>query len=122
MATRIVRKYTCPDADMLDGANVLRALYADDEADFTAYNAVMFPVTWKTDFQTAITAARDVIKDTVVVDEQQETTGYISAKMEEAKQYFQTMKPTIQFSFPNNPARWNQFGGLCPPSTRLSGG
>ena len=110
MAIKIVRLYNCPDSVMLVSADTLYVLYVEDESEFFAYNPVMFPPGFKTIFQTHITAARDVIKDVVVVDEQQEETFEVTAKMKECFSYFQKMKPTIMFTFPNKPAVWNQFG------------
>ena len=110
MAVKIVRLYRCPDSIMIEAADTLIALYTDDESEFFAYNAVMFPPEFKTTFQTHITAAHNVIKDMVVVDEQQEESLEVTAKMKECFAYFQRMKPTIMFTFPNKPAVWNQFG------------
>lgn len=110
MAIKIIRKYKCPDPVMLDSGDTILVLYTEDEAEFFAYNAVMFPPAFKTIFQTHITSARDVVKDMVVVDEQQEETVEVSVKMKECLTYFQKMKPTIMFTFPDKPAIWNQFG------------
>ena len=110
MAVKIVRLYRCPDSIMIEAADTLIALYIDDESEFFAYNAVMFPPEFKTTFQTHITSAHNVIKDMVVVDEQQEESLEVTAKMKECFAYFQRMKPTIMFTFPNKPAVWNQFG------------
>jgi len=110
MAIKVIRKYNCPDPTMLDGADTLHALYVADEAEFTNYNAIMFPAGFKTSWLAKITAARNVLKDVVVVDEQQEETFQVTAKMKECMEYFQTMKPTIEFAFPGNVAVWNAFG------------
>jgi hypothetical protein len=110
MAKKEVRKYNCPDSVMLDAGDTLHVLYVEDEAEFQAYNIVMFPLSYKTDFLAKITAARSVIKDMVVVDEQQEETEEVTAKMKECMAYFQKMKPTIVFAFPDKQAVWDQFG------------
>ncbi len=110
MAIKITRKYNCTDPVMLDAGDTLHALYVADESDFTGYNAIMFPAGYKTSFLAKVTAARNVVKDMVVVDEQQEETLQVTAKMKECAAYYQKMKPTIMFAFPNNTAVWNQFG------------
>ena len=110
MAKKEVRKYNCTDSVMLDAGDTLRALYVEDEAAFQDYNIVMFPLTFKDDFLAKITAARNVVKDMVVVDEQEEETEEVTAKMKECMAYFQKMKPTIMFAFPGKPAVWDQFG------------
>ena len=110
MSVKIIRLYNCPDPTMIESADTLIALYIVDESEFFDYNALMFPLGYKTTFQTHITAAHDVIKDEVVVDEQQEETGEVTEKMKECYAYFQKMKPTIMFTFQNKPAVWNQFG------------
>lgn len=110
MAIKIIRKYTCGDPTMLDSADTLHALYVADEAEFAGYNAIMFPAGFKTSWLAKITAARNVVKDMVVVDEQQEETLQVTAKMRECMEYFQKFKPTIMFAFPGNVAVWNQFG------------
>ena len=110
MAKKEVRKYNCTDSVMLDSGDTLRALYVEDEAAFQDYNIVMFPATYKDDFLAKITAARNVVKDMVVIDEQQEETEEVTAKMKECMAYFQKMKPTIVFAFPGKPAIWDQFG------------
>ena len=110
MAKKEVRKYNCPDSVMLDAGDTLHVLYVEDEAAFQAYNIVMFPATFKDDFLAKITAARNVVKDMVVVDEQEEETEEVTAKMKECMAYFQKMKPTIVFAFPDKQAVWDQFG------------
>jgi hypothetical protein len=95
---------------MIESGDTLIALYTEDESEFFAYNAVMFPPVFKTNFQTNIDAAHNVTKDEIVVDEQQEETLEVTAKMKECFAYFQKMKPTIMFTFPNKQAVWNQFG------------
>lgn len=110
MAEKVVRLYNCPDTVMLDSGDTLWTLYVEDEAEFNSYNAVMFPPEFKTNFQNHITAARNVTKDEIVVDEQEVETLEVTAKMKECFAYFQKMKPTIMFAFPNKQAVWNQFG------------
>ena len=63
MAVKIIRLYNCPDSTMTEAADTLIALYIVDESEFFAYNSVMFPPEFKTNFQTHITAAHNVTKD-----------------------------------------------------------
>ncbi|MBN1634256.1 MAG: hypothetical protein JW917_08845 [Ignavibacteria bacterium] len=110
MAKRVVRQYTVRDDVMLDAADRFHSQYEADEADFSAWNAVMFPPAFKSDFKDKIDAARAYIRDNVVVDEQVEETVEVGEKLKECGNYFQAMKPVIESTFPNKPAIWNQFG------------
>lgn len=110
MAKKAVRLYTVRDDVMLDAADRFHSQYETDEADFAAWNAVMFPPAFKTDFKDKIDAARAFVRDNVVVDEQVEETMEVGEKLKECGNYFQAMKPVIESTFPNKPAIWNQFG------------
>jgi len=110
MATKAVRIFTVRDDVMLDAADRFHAQYLLDEADFSGWNAVMFPAAFKTDFNAKIDAARAYVRDNVVVDEQVEETKELDVKLKECRNYFQAMKPVIESTFPNKPAVWNQFG------------
>jgi hypothetical protein len=110
MAMKEVRKYNCSDTNMVDGADVIHALYVEDEAEFQGFNIVMFPIAYKADFLAKIDAARKVVKDTVVVDGQKQETDEVTEVMKECMEYFQRMKPVIVFTFPNKPAMWDKFG------------
>jgi len=122
MAIKEVRKYKCPDSTMLDGADVIQTLYVEDELIFQGYNIIMFPVTFKTIFLAKITAARNVLKDMVVVDGQKEETEEVTEMMKECMAYFQIMKPVITFTFPNKPALWDKFGFNDYENSRRSQG
>lgn len=110
MAKKVVRYFTVRDDVMLDAADRFHSQYTTDEADFAAWNAVMFPPAFNTDFKAKIDAARAYIRDYVVVDEQVEETVELGTKLKECGNYYQAMKPVIESTFPNKPAVWNQFG------------
>jgi len=74
MAILETRKYKCSDSNMPDGTDVIHSQYVLDESVFQGFNIVIFPLAFKSDFHTIITATRNIIKDMVVLVD---TTKYL---------------------------------------------
>ncbi len=111
MAQEIEKKFKISYANVITSSQTFHDLYELDKADFMNKDPQTFTANYGTDFQTKIDLAAASGTDETQLDEQVGETLDVSVKMKEAKEHFQeTMKYWIEKTFPNDKAKWNEFG------------
>jgi hypothetical protein len=110
MADEILREFRGIDDDtMLTDADTMIALFHDDLADFTGFDAVL-DATFESDWQDDIDAARDTDSDETVTDQIEQLTATVNDTWDDCKTCFQDAKYFVEKAFPNNVAAQNEFG------------
>lgn len=110
MADEILREFNGIDDDtMLTDADTMIALFHDDLAAFTGFDAVL-DATFESDWQADIDAARDTESDETVEDQISQLTATVNDTWNDCKTCFQDAKYFIEKAFPNNVAAQNEFG------------
>lgn len=109
MNVKNVRTYSGSDGYMLETSGALHLLFNEDLAAFTAFDSTMdaaFSTAWKA----AITAAHDVIPDSLIKDIQAGKTLEVLELMEKAKEKYNEVKFFSHKVFKNNLPKRNEFG------------
>lgn len=105
----IIRTYHLADDDMLELSNTFITQFEADKADFVDYDED-FDDPYQANWQADLTAAENVPKDEVVVDEQTGLSATVEDLMDQCRHKFQSSKFFIEKAFPDNKAVQNEFG------------
>ncbi|QQS28458.1 MAG: hypothetical protein IPM47_16590 [Sphingobacteriales bacterium] len=103
------RDFGGADADMLEAARVTHGHFVEDYDEMIAFDETLEDP-FADNFLAAIDAAQLLTVDNVVIDQQAEKTQTVEDAMKKGRNGFQALKYFIELAFPNNQAKWNQFG------------
>lgn len=103
------RKFSTPDAYLVEYAKDMRNLYLDDVADFTAFDPD-FNAAFAADWLTKITNAEAQLTDEIIVDVQTQYTDAVTTAMKNCQNYYQEVKFFVQKAFKNEKSIQNEFG------------
>ena len=109
MQQKFVRDYTSSDGYMLETSGALLLLFNEDLIQFTGFDSTLDGI-YATDWGAKITAAQNVIPDSLIKDIQAGKTEEVLALMEDAKEKYNEVKFFSQKVFKNSPAAQNEFG------------
>ncbi len=109
MPELVRRDYSLSDEVMIEDARTKRATYAEDIADFTAFDPD-FDAAYGTAFEAAIDTAEATDDDETVLDQQAQLTAAIETEMKNCSDKFQDSKPFIIKAFPDDVGIQNEFG------------
>ena len=105
-----IRHYNVPDADCIQEAKAVRAIYLTDEAQFTAFNPTVFSAAFKNDWLSALDAATNQQTAETRLDLQRQETEEVLAKMQQARALYIHVKYFVELAFANKPALADSFG------------
>lgn len=106
----VTRHYNVPDADCIQEAKAVRAIYLTDEAQFTAFNPTLFSAAFKADWQTALDNATNQQTAETRLDLQRQETEEVLAKMQQARALYIHVKYFVELAFAKKPALADSFG------------
>lgn len=106
----VTRHYNVPDADCIQEAKAVRAIYLTDEAQFTAFNPTLFSAAFKADWQTALDNATNQQTAETRLDLQRQETEEVLAKMQQARAIYIHVKYFVELAFAKKPALADSFG------------
>ena len=105
----IARIYRMADDAMTEFSTTYIGLFAGDKEDFVAFDSD-FDDPFQELWQANITAAEEVVKDEVIVDEQTGLSAIVEKAMDASRHQFQSSKYFIEKAFLNNRPVHNEFG------------
>lgn len=105
----IIRKYNLADPYMIEFAKDIRQSFITDQATFAAFDTD-FGATFADDWQTTINNALNHLTDESVTDQQRQLTEAVEEAMTACRRKYQSTKYFIEKAFPDQPARWDEFG------------
>ncbi len=106
----VTRHYNVPDADCIQEAKAVRAIYLTDEAQFTAFNPTLFSAAFKADWQSALDDATNQQTAETRLDLQRQETEEVLAKMQQARALYIHVKYFVELAFAKKPALADSFG------------
>lgn len=104
----VTRHYNVPDADCIQEAKAVRAIYLTDEAQFTAFNPTLFSAAFKADWQSALDDATNQQTAETRLDLQRQETEEVLAKRSSA--LYIHVKYFVELAFAKKPALADSFG------------
>jgi hypothetical protein len=106
----VTRHYNVPDADCIQEAKAVRAIYLTDEAQFTALNPTLFSAAFKADWLSALDDATNQQTAETRLDLQRQETEEVLAKMQQARALYIHVKYFVELAFAKKPALADSFG------------
>lgn len=106
---KVERAYTVSDATMLERLATIQSLFAEDLADFTAFDAD-FNATFRDEWTADREAAEALSTDETIQDELADLTQNVDEAMAAGRDKWNEIKYFIKKAFPDRPARQNEFG------------
>ncbi len=106
---KIYRKSPLPDAVLYEHGSKVVVSLEDDIKDFSAFDSTIDGGYINT-LQGALDGVKDVKKDEVVVDEQNQLTEGVNRKMAECNQGYKTVAYFVRYTFDGDKGIQNEFG------------
>jgi hypothetical protein len=114
-----IRNYNGSDAEMIQSSRIMHGLFIADKQSFTEFDST-FSDPFADIWLAKINSANEVAQDSTAVSELTTLTKRVEDKMNEGKEFYQSMKYFIEKAFPDKKEIWVQFGSNDYENARKS--